>query len=401
MENQSNSSERELIQYTSSLWKYKSISAEIPESEKEYINESHTIGDFQVIAARVRGKKHKQDGSNCDDWFETENIDGIFVSAVSDGAGSKKFSRIGAKKSCKAAVAFLKINLLKILKKNPNLRENLCKDMKNHMFLTAAGTLANLVAEATLAARLAVVKAYEERKLIPRYKNIVGRPLELKDFSATFLLTLAMPLDEIGEVLVITFQIGDGVTATLNIKESFEKALTVFGTPDSGQFGGETDFLTNPKCAVKANLTSRIKLSRKPVDILFSMTDGVADDYYPNEKQLFRLYFDLVANRILPPPKNISESDLENLNVPPPQIYPRIDADLNKKPVSIQYTEELVRNCGLTLKNIWENPAPLVSMARKIFINEHSATGLQEWLDNYTVRGSFDDRTLVILRKRG
>ena len=98
MENLSNSSERDLMQYTSSLWKYKSIPSEIPESEKEYINESHTIGNFQVIAARVRGKKHKQDGSNCDDWFETENIDGIFVSAVSDGAGSKKFSGIGAKK---------------------------------------------------------------------------------------------------------------------------------------------------------------------------------------------------------------------------------------------------------------------------------------------------------------
>ena len=275
--------------------------------------------------------------------------------------------------------------------------------MKNHLFLTAAGILANLVAEAVLAARLAVVKAYENRKLQKIYQNIVGRPLELKDFSATFLLTAAIPLDETGEILVITFQIGDGVTATLNTQESFEKALTVFGNPDSGQFSGETDFLTSSKCAVKENVTSRIKLSRKPLDILFSMTDGVADDYYPNEKQLFRLYFDLVANRILPPPKKISASDLENLNlkIPVPQTYPRIDADLNKKPVSIQYTEEFLKSYDLTLKNIWENPAPIVSMADKIQVNEHSATCLQEWLDNYTIRGSFDDCTLVILRKRG
>lgn len=182
----------------------------------------------------------------------------------------------------------------------------------------------------------------------------------------------------------------------------YEKS-SVFGNPDGGQFSGETDFLTSSKCAVKENVTSRIKLSRKPLDIIFSMTDGIADDYYPNEKQLFRLYFDLVPKRILPPPKKISASDLENLNlkIPVPQIYPRIDADLNKKPVSIQYTEEFLKSYDLTLKNIWENPAPIVSMADKIKINEHSATCLQEWLDNYTIHGSFDDRTLVILRKRG
>lgn len=409
MDNQQkkNLSDQDVTKYTASLWKYKAIPSQktVPEPAPEHLRDNHTLGNFQVIAARVRGKKHKHDGSNCDDWFETENIDGIFVSAVSDGAGSKKFSRIGAATACKTTIFFLKVNLEKLLKNYPTLRENLSHSMTNQNFSEAAGLLANLVQDSILAARESVVNAYESRRGYARYTTVVGRELELRDFACTLLVTVAVPLETTGETLIVACQVGDGIIAALNTTESFDKAVTLLGIPDSGKFSGETDFLTSSKFAVKNNLALRTKLSRKPIDLIFSMTDGVADDYDPNELHMRRLYFDLLINRVLPFPQDIDQPD-ENeppIVVPDPQAYPRLDGNEIGELVPIQYTDELCTACNLSLEQLWKDCTPLKAMARKIPLNRDRspALRLQEWLDNYTIRGSFDDRTLVILRKGG
>lgn len=407
MDNQKkNLSDRQVTDYTASLWKYKAIPSEEPDPAPEYQPENHTIfapniGKFQVIAARVRGKKHKHEGTNCDDWFETENTEGIFISVVSDGAGSKKFSRIGAKAACRTARFFLDTYLKKLLRTHPSLCEDLSKKMTERSFSEAAELLANLVQDTMLAAREAVVKAYEDRRLKEKYTKVVGRELQLRDFACTLLLTVAVPLPNTNETLIISCQVGDGITAAINTRAKFEEAVTLLGVPDSGQFSGETDFLTSSKFALRENLISRTKLSRKPFDLIFSMTDGVADDYDPNELHLRRLYFDLLANRVLPFPKDLKPSTA--LKVPEPRAYPRIDDSERRELVPIQYTNELCTECNLSLKQVWENRELLFAMAQKIPFNENlnPAMRLKEWLDNYTIRGSFDDRTLVILQKGG
>ena len=413
MENQKkNLSDREVTDYTASLWKYKAVPSEniMPDPTPEYQPENHTIfvpsiGKFQVIAARVRGKKHKHEGSNCDDWFETENTEGIFVSAVSDGAGSKKFSRIGAKAACRTARFFLDSHLKKLLRTRPNFYKNLSRKMSDPFFAEEAGILASLVQDTILAAREAIVKAYEDRRIKEKYTRVIGRELQLKDFACTLLLTVAVPLEKINEMLIISCQVGDGITAAINTQKNFDEAVTLLGVPDSGKFSGETDFLTSSKFALKENLISRTKLSRKPVDLIFSMTDGVADDYDPNEIHMRRLYFDLLANRILPFPKQLehSKKTASNLKVPNPRSYFKLDDSENRELVPIQYTSELCSECNLSLKQLWENREPIFAMAQKIPFNKNlnSAMRLKEWLDNYTIRGSFDDRTLVILRKGG
>lgn len=407
-----NLSDHEVTDCTASLWKYKAVPSEsvMPDPAPEYQPDNHTIfapsiGRFQVVAARVRGKKHKHEGSNCDDWFETENTEGIFVSAVSDGAGSKKFSRIGAKAACRTARFFLDTNLKKLLKQQPNLCTDLSEKISSRYFNEMAQLLASLVQDAMLAAREAILKAYEDRRVKEKYTKIVGRELQLRDFACTLLLTIALPLKKINETLIISCQVGDGITAAINTHGNFEEAVTLLGVPDSGKFSGETDFLTSPKFALKENLTSRTKLSRKPIDLIFSMTDGVADDYYPNELHMVRLYFDLLANRILPFPKNFKQLTeiAPTLKVPVPRSYPKIDANEKHELFPIQYTSELCSECDLSLKQIWQRRELLFAMAQKIPFNKNlnPAMRLQEWLDNYTVRGSFDDRTLVILRKGG
>lgn len=404
-----NLSDREVTDYTASLWKYKAIPSDIPDSVPEYQPENHTIfmptiGEFKVIAARVRGKKHKHEGTNCDDWFETENTEGIFISVVSDGAGSKKFSRIGAKAACTSARYFLKIQLQELLKKRPSLYEDLSKKMEERSFTEAAQLLASLLQDAVLFARERVVKAYEDRRLNEKYTKVVGRELQLKDFACTFLLTVAVPLKK-RETLIIACQVGDGITAAINTHGKFEEAVTLLGVPDSGKFSGETDFLTSSKFALKENLVPRTKLSRKPFDLIFSMTDGVADDYDPNDLHMRRLYFDLLANHVLNFPEDLKSTSKDEpvSKVPEPRAYPRIDGTDRHELVPIQYTSDLCAENNLSLKQVWENRDLLLAMAQKIPFNENlnSSTLLKEWLDNYTIRGSFDDRTLVILQKVG
>lgn len=104
-------SDDEVLAHTAALWKYQDIPQSEPEPFPEYMQQETDLPDGRVIAARVRGKQHKHDGSNCDDWYEVANLDGITLLAVADGAGSKKFSRIGARESCRAALGYLLHNL--------------------------------------------------------------------------------------------------------------------------------------------------------------------------------------------------------------------------------------------------------------------------------------------------
>ena len=100
-------SNKEVTDHTASLWKYLPIPTDEPEPAPEYLQCNINLPGGNIIAARVRGKKHKHEGSNCDDWYEVANVGDVIFIAVSDGAGSKKFSRIGARESCKASVGYL------------------------------------------------------------------------------------------------------------------------------------------------------------------------------------------------------------------------------------------------------------------------------------------------------
>lgn len=115
-------SSNDVLKHTASMWKYNPIPTDEPEPFEEYISKKILLENNIVFGARVRGKKHKHDGSNCDDWFEIENIGDISIIAVADGAGSKKFSRIGAMESCKSSVNYIKDNINKYLKEETFLK---------------------------------------------------------------------------------------------------------------------------------------------------------------------------------------------------------------------------------------------------------------------------------------
>lgn len=386
-----------VVDKTASLWQYKPIPDNEPEPFDEYKTSQTTNSAVEIIGARVRGKKHKHDGTNCDDWFEYETCDKWSIAAVSDGAGSKKFSRIGAMESCKAAVSYIKEQLEKM---NDDIIVKISKPLNDGAFIEGCGYLANIIQDAVDKAYCAVEEAFECRKTKYDYLKVIDRDMEFRDFSGTLLLCIVIPV-KIGdqtENFVAACQIGDGIICSVDRDAPFASALKLLGDPDGGQYAGETDFLTSKSMRCKENLMKKTKIMRgKNSDVLL-MTDGVADDYFPNSPQLLRLMLDLELNGILKTPERIDEKGAASDSIPEPVFYPWVND--NQKLVAVQYASKLIDVFNCTLEDLWNNNSLLCLASLETFgteLPEKSSDRLQRWLDNYVERGSFDDRTLLII----
>ena len=398
---------KEVTDHTASLWKYLPIPTDEPEPAPEYLQCDTTLPGGRVIAARVRGKKHKHEGTNCDDWFEIANVDDVTFIAVSDGAGSKKFSRIGARESCKASVGYLVSAYGKMLSDIPTLREALKQELSSNECMEACGRIAGLVQKSVIQAWEAVEAAFYSRATDPAYSKVLKRKLDLKDLSGTLLVAAIIPLNrETKEHLIVTCQVGDGMIVSINSKGTFQSSVKLLGVPDSGDFSGETEFLTAPQMKTMEALQKRTKLSRGVTDTVMLMSDGVADDYFPNETQMRRLFFDLLVNGVIEmedKPAELSKLTPKEMSIfkriPDPILYPWV----NDKSVTvpIQYTNRICDTMGVSLEELWENRSilGLASLELKEAIPASDmGERLRVWLDNYYERGSFDDRTLVVMQ---
>ncbi|NCB70382.1 MAG: protein phosphatase 2C domain-containing protein [Clostridia bacterium] len=400
-------SNEEVTGHTAALWKYLPIPVDEPDPTPEYINGVVKFPGSLVIGARVRGKKHKHEGTNCDDWYEVANYEKITFVAVSDGAGSKKFSRIGAKESCKASIGYLVKTVEKLFTDKPEMRSSLSLELSDKKCMEACGILAGVVQQSVIKAYEAVEAAYYSRSVDPTYSAALGRSLQFKDLSGTLLITVLIPVSEFSkEYLVITCQIGDGMIALLNTEGEFTNSLKLMGVPDSGDFSGETDFLTSAQMKSLETLQNRTKISRCTIDTVFVMSDGVADDYFPNETEMRRLYFDLVVNDIVEgKEKRLTLGSLTPAQmrlfkrIPDPLSYPWVNDQ--KVQISLQYTKRICESTGLSLEDLWRDSTAL-SLA-KLEVEDMDrikdpSERLRIWLDNYVERGSFDDRTLVVVQ---
>lgn len=393
-----------VVAHTAGMWKYVPVSADEPEPAPEYLNTFEECCGGRVIAARVRGKKHKHEGTNCDDWYETAYPGNITIAAVSDGAGSKVLSRIGARESCRAAVNSIKAQLDSLMRVYPRLTADLCGELTGKDFTEACGRIAEVLQNAVNSAFLSVESAFRQRCADEKYTRLMGRPPVLSDFAATLLAAAVIPLEN-GERLFVTCQIGDGMIALIDTEGDMSECIKPMSIPDGGDFSGETEFLTSEKMRSRDALRARTKISRNKSDLLLLMTDGVCDDYFPDKRELIRLYFDLIANGILPSGKTSAGITPEQLRfykaLPPPASYPWVNDPAVRLP--LRYTKKICETANVSYEELWNNRPALELGA--IELEEMSAADdrsmrLRMWLDNYVERGSFDDRTLVIVQMK-
>ena len=138
-------SDMEVMEHTASVWQYKEITDDGTETRSEYHEKRTHAGAAEMIGARERGKKHKHEGTNCDDFFETAFTEDCAIVIVCDGAGSKPLSRIGARVSSESAAAYLKESLAKLFADMPEIKTGLCAELNSSEFMAACGRIAPLV----------------------------------------------------------------------------------------------------------------------------------------------------------------------------------------------------------------------------------------------------------------
>lgn len=388
-------SDSDVTAHTAALWKYVPV-PDSPEPYPEYRSSCKYDNGTAITAARVRGKKHKHEGTNCDDWYEFDTIGSWTVCVVSDGAGSKRFSRIGARISSEAACAYIKEQLSAL--DRSQTENSLEMPFDKAEFTAVCSKLAQIMRSGFDAAYSAVEGAYLIRSEDENFTADLGRKCDIKDLSATLLAAAVIPLKS-GETFVISVAVGDGMIAAVNADGDFSSALKLLGNTDKGGFSGETEFLDGTKTAEK--LYSNTKIMRGKVSSVMMMTDGVADDYYPNSPELLRLYLDLMLNGIIDFPTETYEP--ETGDAPEPEKYPWVND--SSVEVSLAYSKNILAKNGLTLEELWKkrfgslmHKSSLEAFGRKL--SSDRCERLKIWLDNYSQRGSFDDRTLVLIEPK-
>ncbi len=181
---------------------------------------------WRHAAARTTGSSHLKRDEVCQDRFEVWSADGVFLAAVSDGAGSAKRAEVGAEVAVRQALASMRAG---------------------HQEATDWPAL---VASAFDEARAAVLAQADSENLPAR------------DFACTLLL-VALTRDG-----GAAGQIGDGVIA---LRDDAEEGWSWVFWPQKGEYANMTRFLTDPEGASPPDLAG----IRPSVFEIALMTDGL------------------------------------------------------------------------------------------------------------------------------
>lgn len=228
-----------------------------------------------IVAASKRGRSHAHEGKPRDDEFQMYHNDanGWYVIAVADGAGSAKYSRKGSEIACKTALDLCKQSL-----SNPEDLETAIAELHN----AAEGTsnshvsklIYNIVGGAAYKAHRAINEAAKANEDKPR------------DYSTTLLLAICKKFDF--GWFVASFWVGDGAMC---IYDKDRQYIRLLGTPDGGEYAGQTRFLTMPEIfATPEAIMGRLKYSiEQDFTALLLMSDGVSDPFFETDANLNRI----------------------------------------------------------------------------------------------------------------
>ncbi|PQV63581.1 Protein phosphatase 2C [Abditibacterium utsteinense] len=256
-------------------------------------DEATLEGPWRLAAASVRGKLHAHRAGWREDAFRhglANAADGAYsVVVVSDGAGSAPLSRVGSNLLCQTVLDFLRPALEKSAPLSSDSKELAERDLP---------LLRGLLVES---ARLGLQKMREEA---------AHRSRPLSDFASTLLILVRREWN--GQQLCAALQSGDGGIALWNDDDT----LTLLGAADHGEHSSETRFLTSS--GMEDELAARVKFSIRPnLRATAVMTDGVADDFFPETvrfPELFQSVLPLFAENNAPSAGSSSAALLQWIN---------------------------------------------------------------------------------------
>lgn len=251
-----------------------------PDRDNVYVKVEAKDGIPQkdIVAASQRGRSHAHEGNPRDDHFRVEYIgnSGWYVMAVADGAGSAKYSRKGSSLACDVSVEHCK-EFFAEEKKISDFEEYITtyNSESNDEYRKLLGdSIHQLIGNA----------AFKSYKAIEAEASAKGAPMK---YYATTLLLAVCKKFEFGW-FVASFWVGDGAMCIYDKQRQYFKLL---GTPDEGEFAGQTRFLTMPEIFRDAtSFYGRLKFSiEQDFTALMLMTDGVSDPMFETDANLNKI----------------------------------------------------------------------------------------------------------------
>lgn len=198
--------------------------------------------NVQTGHSTLQGTSHLKDGTPNQDSVEMAtpflgSLGSAAIMAVSDGAGSARYSQFGSHAACAAGVA----SMARQLGRNPAIA------VKEHLLRSA-------LRRAVRSARRSVMETAQ------RSHRSAGA-VNLNDYACTVMLALA------SERLVGVAHVGDGCVVVGD-----GDGWCLLSSPDNGEFANETKFLTNP-----SNLPRIAVVSGSDAKCVAVITDGLQD----------------------------------------------------------------------------------------------------------------------------
>lgn len=240
--------------------------------KEEQVTISTQLGNRNLAISSKRGRSHANVGSFRDDDVAYRHFPetGWSVIAVSDGAGSARYSREGARVACQTVLDFFEQRL------SANAFAGL------DALLAGAG-----MQDAEVQKKISQI-IYQQlgsaaQHVLKTLENIASNnTAELKDFHATLIFTLIKKYDK--GYAFLSFGVGD---CPIVLCYNDLNSVSLMNKLDVGEFGGGTRFITMPEIFQSDTFAGRFGF-RWVTDFnyLFLMTDGVYDPKFEVEANL-------------------------------------------------------------------------------------------------------------------
>ena len=223
-----------------------------------------------ALAARKRGRAHAHVAAFCDDFYVMRAAPGAdmwHVFAVADGAGSAEYSRKGAELACSVSTLRLFEELNYAAEPILPASAELClgADVK--------GRVDELFYRAV----------YEACKAIKAEADSIHASSRF--YSATLLLLALKYFPGDRRWVALSYWVGDGALGVY--RPDAKDGVLLLGEPDSGEYAGETRFLTSPGELDRAAVSNRARVTAlADFEAIVMTTDGVSDPFFPSDSKL-------------------------------------------------------------------------------------------------------------------
>ncbi len=237
-----------------------------------------------VLAASRRGRSHADEGKFRDDHFRVDlgaSADDWKILAVADGAGTAPYAREGSRIACETFCSSLRKYFTDYNVSFDAAVQKVLDGKKDWSANPNCGPVA--LKETNLAQFfcLSIRAVWEEIK-----KTAESCGGKIADFSSTLLCVAFKRFPASGSrpalYAIASYWVGDGAAAIFR-PNGLAGAIPL-GTPDSGEFAGETRFVTMAEEIAPERIVARTRLNVvESFQAIALLTDGVADPFFPAE----------------------------------------------------------------------------------------------------------------------